>query len=111
MRTFGRTLLSSARGRFVYNVRMDSLTFLQGVAKAKPRSIYVLSGDEHFLKRRVVAALRTLVLGVEDDGFGFVSQEGDKANWAAIHDELETLPFLGSRRLVVLDRADPFVTR
>jgi len=90
---------------------MDSLTFLQGVAKAKPRSIYVLSGDEHFLKRRVVAALRTLVLGVEDDGFGFVSQEGDKANWAAIHDELETLPFLGSRRLVVLDRADPFVTR
>ncbi|MHB1422557.1 MAG: DNA polymerase III subunit delta [Gemmataceae bacterium] len=90
---------------------MDSLTFLQGAAKAKPRPIYVLHGDEHFLKRRVLAVLRTLVLGPEDDGFGLSSRDGDKAVWAEIHDELETLPFLSSRRLVVLDRADPFVTR
>jgi DNA polymerase III subunit delta len=90
---------------------MDSLTFLQGAAKAKPRPIYVLHGDEHFLKRRVVAALRTLVLGPDDDGFGLSNRDGDKANWAEIHDELETLPFLSSRRLVVIDRADPFVTR
>ncbi len=90
---------------------MDSLTFLQGAAKAKPRPIYVLHGDEHFLKRRVTAALRTLVLGVDDDGFGLSIRDGEKANWVEIHDELETLPFLSSRRLVVIDRADPFVTR
>lgn len=90
---------------------MDSLAFLQGAAKAKPRPIYVLPGDEHFLKRRVVAALRTLVLGPDDDNFGLSNRDGDKAIWAAIHDELETLPFLSSRRLVVIDRAEPFVTR
>ncbi len=90
---------------------MDSLTFLHGAAKTKPRSIYVLHGDEHFLKRRVLAALRTLVLGAEDDGFGLSSRDGDKASWIEIHDELETLPFLSSRRLVVIDRAEPFVTR
>jgi len=90
---------------------MDSLTFLKGAAKAKPRPIYVLHGDEHFLKRRVLAVLRTLVLGTEDDGFGLSSRDGDKANWTEIHDELETLPFLSSRRLVVIDRAEPFVTR
>jgi len=90
---------------------MDSLTFLHGAAKAKPRPIYVLHGDEHFLKRRVVAVLRTLVLGPGDDGFGLSSRDGDKAAWAEIHEELETLPFLSSRRLVVIDRADPFVTR
>ena len=94
-----------------YNANMDSLTFLQGAAKAKPRPIYVLHGDEHFLKRRVLAALRSLVLGPDDDGFGLTTRDGDKANWAEIHDELETLPFLSSRRLVILDRADPFVTR
>jgi DNA polymerase-3 subunit delta len=96
---------------FSYNALMDSLTFLQGAAKARPRPIYVLHGDEHFLKRRVVAALRTLVLGADDDGFGLSSRDGEKANWAEIHDELETLPFLSSRRLVVIDRAEPFVTR
>ena len=51
---------------FGYNVRMDSLTFLHGAAKAKHRPIYVLHGDESFLKRRVLAALRTLVLGADD---------------------------------------------
>lgn len=90
---------------------MDSLTFLQGAAKAKPRPIYVLHGDEHFLKRRVLAALRTLVLESDDDGFGLTGRDGDKAIWAEIHDELETLPFLSSRRLVVIERAEPFVTR
>jgi DNA polymerase-3 subunit delta len=94
-----------------YNACMDSLTFLQSAAKAKPRPIYVLHGDEHFLKRRVLAALRTIVLGPEDDGFGMSSRDGDKSSWAEIHDELETLPFLSPRRLVVIDRADPFVTR
>ncbi len=104
-------LLASARWRFEYNVFMDSLTFLQSVAKAKPRPIYVLHGDEQFLKRRAQAALRTLVLGPDDDGFGVSNRDGDKANWAEIRDELETLPFLSPRRLVVVERADPFVTR
>jgi len=90
---------------------MDGLTFLQSAAKAKPRPIYVLHGDEHFLKRRVTAALRTLVLGADDDGFGLSYRDGTSANWAEIHEELETLPFLSSRRLVVIERADPFVTR
>jgi DNA polymerase-3 subunit delta len=90
---------------------MDSLTFLQSASKAKPRPIYVLHGDEHFLKRRVLATLRTLVLGPDGDGFGLTSRDGDKTSWAEIHDELETLPFLSSRRLVVVDRAEPFLTR
>jgi DNA polymerase-3 subunit delta len=108
--TIQRALSFSLRG-FGYNECMDSLTFLQGTAKAKLRPIYVLHGDEHFLKRRVVAALRTLALGTEDDGFGLSNRDGDKASWAEIHDELETLPFLSPRRLVLIDRADPFVTR
>ena len=90
---------------------MDSLTFLQGAAKAKPRPIYVLHGDEHFLKRRVLTVVKALVLGAEDNDFGVSTRDGDKAVWAEIHDELETLPFLSPRRLVVVDRADPFVTR
>jgi DNA polymerase-3 subunit delta len=90
---------------------MDSISFLQGVAKAKPRPIYVLQGDEHFLKRRVLTALKTLVLGPEESEFGLSSREGDRSEWAEVHDELETLPFLSPRRLVVIERADSFVTR
>lgn len=90
---------------------MDSLAFLERASRAKPRAVYVLTGDEDFLKRQVLAALRTLVLGPDDDSFGYSTHSGDSATLAAVRDELDTLPFLGSRRLVVVDSADPFVTR
>lgn len=90
---------------------MDSLTFLQRAAPAKPQAIYVLAGEEDFLKRRVRTALKERILGEGADDFGFSSHPGDKADFAAIRDELDTLPFLGSRRLVVVENADPFVTR
>jgi DNA polymerase III subunit delta len=89
---------------------MDSLAFLQNPAQAKMQSIYVLHGDEDFLKRQVLLALRVLVLGAEDNSFGLSAYAGDKAEFAAVHDELQTLPFLGSRRLVIVENADPFVT-
>ncbi len=88
---------------------MDSLTFLDRAAKAKPQPLYVLTGEEHFLKRQVVAALRKIVLGPEDDTFGLAAFNGDKATFAAVHNELSTLPFLAPRRLVVVNNADPFV--
>lgn len=89
---------------------MDGLAFLERPARGQPKPIYVLAGDEEFIKRLAQTALRRLVLG-EDDSFGLSTYPGDKAVWATVHDELETLPFLGSRRLVIIENADPFVTR
>jgi len=89
---------------------MDSLTFLERSPPAKPHPIYVLAGDEDFLKRQVRAALKDRVLG-EGDDFGLSSHPGDKADFANVRDELDTLPFLASRRLVLVENADPFVTK
>ncbi|HKI32939.1 MAG TPA: DNA polymerase III subunit delta [Gemmataceae bacterium] len=89
---------------------MDSLAFLERPRKGKPQPVYVLAGDEDFLKRQVARALRLSILG-DGDGFGYSSHAGDKAVWSAVHDELHTLPFLGGHRLVVVEGADPFVTR
>src|SRR5258708_5724150 len=89
---------------------MDSIAFLNRIDKAKVQSVYVLHGEEAFLKRQVLAALRRLVLGPGDDGFGVCTFAGDKATFSAVHAELTTLPFLAPRRLVVIERADPFIT-
>lgn len=89
---------------------MDSLTFLERGPKTS-QPVYVLHGDEDFLKRQVLVALRRLVLGSDDDAFGLSTHAGDKAAFAAVRDELDTLPFLSPRRLVVVEGADPFVTR
>ncbi len=90
---------------------MDCLVFLERAGRAKVRPVYALAGDEPFLKRQALAALRTLVLGPEGEGLGPTTFPGDKATRAAVFDELATLPFLGPRRLVIVEEADPFVTR
>ena len=89
---------------------MDSLTFLEQIGKSAPLPVYVVHGDEDFLKRQVVAALKAHVLGDGDEAFGLSCHPGDKAAWADVHGELLTLPFLSPRRLVVIDNAEPFVT-
>jgi DNA polymerase-3 subunit delta len=90
---------------------MDSLTFLERVGRLKPQPVYVLYGDEDFLKRQVLAALRQHLLGTGDDTFGLSSVAGDKATFPAVQQELQTVPFLSPRRLVVVENADPFVSR
>jgi DNA polymerase-3 subunit delta len=90
---------------------MDSLAFLDSPAKHKPQPVYAVHGDEAFLKRRVLNALRQRILGADEGGFGLSTHAGDKASYAAVHDDLETLPFLSDRRLVVVENADAFVTR
>ena len=43
--------------------------------------------------------------------FGYSVHPGETATFAEVVDELETVPFLGERRLVVVEGADSFVTR
>lgn len=90
---------------------MDSLAFLDNPSKTALAPVYVLHGDEHFLKRRVLAALRQRAFGADGDDFGFSRHPGEKAELATVLDELRTAPFLGSWRLVHVEDADPFVTR
>jgi DNA polymerase-3 subunit delta len=90
---------------------MDSLTYLEKASRSTVQPVYVLHGDEGFLKRQVLAALRERVLGAASDGLGLSTYPGDRAEFADVRSELDTLPFLSPRRLVIVENADPFVTR
>jgi DNA polymerase-3 subunit delta len=74
------------------------------------RPIYVLFGDEEFLRGQAWQAIRRRVLG-SDDEFGIGRFDGPEATIADVLDELATLPFFGKYRLVMVDDADPFVTQ
>lgn len=97
--------------RLRYNPVMDSLTFLERTPKGKPQPLYVVPGDEDFLKRQVIAKLRRWTLGDANDDFACSIHAGEKASFADVFDELQTLPFFGERRLVIVERADTFVTK
>src|SRR5437867_2361569 len=91
---------------------MDAFAFIEKPPDAKKLApVYVLHGDEDFLKRQVLSVLRKVVFGSEENEFGFSTQPGDKAEFATVRSELETVPFLSPRRLVVIEAADPFVSQ
>ena len=72
---------------------MDALAFLEKPPDAKKLSpIYVLHGDEDFLKRQVLSVLRQVVFGGEENEFGLSMQPGDKADFSTVRGELETSP-------------------
>jgi DNA polymerase-3 subunit delta len=90
---------------------MESLSFLDRASRLPIQPIYILHGDEDFLKRQVLASLRLRMFGEGGDDFGLAAYSGDSADFGRVRSELETLPFLCPYRLVIVDQADPFVTK
>ena len=89
---------------------MDALAFLDKIGKANRLPIYVLAGDEDFLKRACRDAVVAKFVGDGDPEFAVSSYAGDKLDLSTIRNELETLPMFAPCRVVVVDLADPFVT-
>ena len=89
---------------------MEALPFLSS-ANAKLGPLYVAHGDEAFLKRQVVRTLIKRALGDDADIQTVSTYAGDKAIFAEVFDELDTVPFFDPKRVVIIDNADPFVTK
>ena len=85
--------------------------FLKAKAIPAPPEVCVLFGEEAFLKRRAMQALRQRLAGGPDAEFALQVFEGPNAQWADVLEELATQPMFGGKRLVVVQQADAFVTQ
>ena len=87
-------------------------TLLAHPEKHPAAPVCAVYGDESFLKREVIAALRHEVLGVDQDEFSlsvFAGRSGVALR--EVFDALATASlFGGGRRMVVIDEADDFVS-
>jgi DNA polymerase III subunit delta len=88
---------------------MEALDFLESQSKDLS-PVFAVHGDEDFLRRQVIQSIRRRVFGSEADEFGLSTYAGESAQWPEVLAELETRPFFGPLRLLVIDNADPFVT-
>jgi DNA polymerase III subunit delta len=89
---------------------MDALDFLDKAKKAKAQPYYVLSGDEDFLKRQVLEVLQPLILEEADPEYSVTTYTGEDAPYSTVRNELDSVSFFSRRRLVIVDRADDFVS-
>jgi DNA polymerase-3 subunit delta len=89
---------------------ISCMDFLTRKRRGDPPGVVAAHGDSQFLRREARLAVRRWVVGDEPSDFAFSTYAGDSAG-PAVLDELYTAPFLGDRRLVVVEDADEYVTR
>ena len=92
---------------------LHALDYLTAPADARPASVCALFGDEPFLKQLVLKALHWQVIGDEADVPVDAYDCSERLpDWRDVADELATGSLFGGGgpRLVVLERADSFVS-
>lgn len=89
---------------------MDATTLLAPRAKPARRPVYVLFGDEPFLRRRAREKLIAAALGDADPELAAAVYDGDDITLPTLRNELDTLPFLAPCRVVVVEDADDFIS-
>lgn len=89
---------------------MRALDWLKEKAGSGGRPLYVVFGDDSYLRRESIRkAIGEEIPGDEAD-VGVARFEGASAKLADVVDELRTLPFFSKRRIALVEEADPFVT-
>lgn len=89
---------------------MLAIEFLKNPGAIPPKRVHVVFGDDGFLRREVLNALRAKVFPGEVDDLGVSRFSGAEASLADVLDEIRTLPFFSTQRFAVVEDADPFVT-
>ncbi len=90
---------------------MHAIDFLKDQGGVDLKAVYVIHGDDPFLRLETLHEIARRVLpGAEDDDLSVARYPGETAKLADVLDELRTLPFFSKRRLVIVEGADPFVT-
>lgn len=91
--------------------KLHAIDYLAASDKHPPQPVCVAYGDDLFLRRQVLLRLRHVVLGDDEGDMSLTMFEGSSAEFRDVVEELDTVAMFGPRRLVVVDEADPFVTR
>jgi DNA polymerase-3 subunit delta len=93
------------------SVVLSALDYLAEPAKHAAASVCAVFGDEAFLKREVLAALRRQILSGEESDFSLTTFTGKEAQLREVLDVLATITLFGDgRRVVIIEEADSFVT-
>jgi DNA polymerase-3 subunit delta len=88
-----------------------ALDYLAQPKRHPARPVCAVFGDEAFLRRQAILALRAEVLADADAEFSLNVFDGDKTTLREVLDALATVAlFGGGRRLVVVEDADDFVS-
>ena len=89
-----------------------ALDYVASPAKYPVRPVCAVFGNESFLRRQTILALRAAVLGGDEGDFSLTTFEGRGTLFRDVHEVLSTVAmFGGGSRMAIVENADDFVTR
>ena len=83
--------------------------FLATLERSDVQPVYAVLGDEELTKAEAIAAIKAKAVGSGDPSMCYVELDPAETTASAVFDELRTVPFLGSRRVVLIEGADGFI--
>ena len=90
---------------------MNALEWLRQPVSSAIRPVCAVFGDDGYLVRESIKAVARAVFPDDDEGAGISRFPGAATTLASVLDETHTLPFFSRKRLVIVDDADPFVSK
>jgi DNA polymerase-3 subunit delta len=90
---------------------MRAFEWLRDTSAHPLKAVYVIFGEDVYLRREAARGIIELVLGEQADEMAVSRFEGKSSSLADILDELRMLSFFARRRVVVVEEADAFVTK
>ena len=79
-------------------------------ASSDIKSVYVICGKDDYLVSTAADSLLDRLLPVDQRPMALYQPDADTADIASVLDELRTLPFLAERRVVLIKKADSFIS-
>lgn len=77
-------------------------TLKQNLKTGQIGQLYVFHGPESFLREHYVREIKKALVAPELEGFNLEALEGARLGFAVLRDAVESLPFMGERKLVLV---------
>jgi DNA polymerase-3 subunit delta len=90
---------------------MNALQWLREPGEQPVRPVCVIHGDDPYLIRESVNKVASRLFPAEESDAAVTRFPGGSTPLSSVLDELHTLPFFSSRRMVIVEDADTFVTK
>ena len=88
------------------NTGVDYTAELNKLKIHGPQRLYMLWGEEDYLRERFVEALRLAVLADGEDDFNYKRMDGRKTDLRDIEEAINSVPFMGDRSFIELRDLD-----
>lgn len=88
---------------------MNYSDFIKVIKEEKLESVYLFTGEEEYLMRKVVGILKEKYINPSFESLNYVTIDSKEADFSSILNACETLPFMGEKKIVIVNDIESII--